>query len=338
MPALISFQEIKRRVPLEAVLRQYGLWETLAPRGKGSLAGPCPLHEGSHPTQFKVTPEKNCWKCFGCGQGGNMLDFVAALEGLTIREAALRVEGWFPSSQPTPARESPATRPGTVRRRDYRTSDNGLNEPPSRKVPSEEDSEPHRNPPLSFPGLRHLDPRHPALATLPFSATTLEAFGAGYCGKGLHAGRLAIPIHNRAGERLAYAGYSLEDEGLIYPPGFRKDWELFNIHRALAARREGPEPVLVAECLDVFRLFEAGCPTGLALLGDSISEEQVGLLLEAFGERARLTLFGPRQGEFLPVIAARLLPLFYVRIVWPEGERLRPQDLSVGEVWEILRL
>ena len=37
----------------------------------------------------------NAWKCFGPCGGGNILDFVAGMEEVSIREAALRLADWF---------------------------------------------------------------------------------------------------------------------------------------------------------------------------------------------------------------------------------------------------
>jgi DNA primase len=331
MPAYVSFQDLKRRVPLESVLRRYGLWETFVPRRTGSLAGPCPVHKGTHPTQFKANLAKNCWKCFGCGKGGNMLDFVAEMEGKSLRDAALLVQAWFP--------EGAAGTGG-----EYRTSDNGPAEPESEDPPDRPPAVPsgsagsHRNPPLPFAGLKCLDPRHPFLLEQGFSPHTLEHFGVGYCAKGLHAGRIAIPIHDPAGELVAYAGYCPKEKRYVYPEGFRKEWELFNLHRALACRQDWEEFILVADFFDVIRLYEAGCHASVALMGEALGEEQFRLLAEAFEERSELTLFLPHRSEGTLPVAARLLESFYLRIVWPEGKTLRPQDLTVGELWELFRL
>ncbi len=48
--------------------------------------GLCPIHKEKTPSMV-VSPEKNIWKCFGCGKGGNIIDFVMANEGLTFYEA-----------------------------------------------------------------------------------------------------------------------------------------------------------------------------------------------------------------------------------------------------------
>ena len=50
-------------------------------------------------------------------------------------------------------------------------------------------------------------------------------------------GRLAIPIHNRAGELVAYTGRATggEEPAYLYPDGFDRAQEVFNLHRMAAA-------------------------------------------------------------------------------------------------------
>lgn len=48
--------------------------------------GLCPIHKENTPS-FVVSPAKNIWKCFGCGKGGNVIDFIMEAEGLSFYEA-----------------------------------------------------------------------------------------------------------------------------------------------------------------------------------------------------------------------------------------------------------
>src|SRR5262245_65933321 len=90
----IPFVEVKRAVSLEAILARYELLESLTRKGM-NLAGPCPFCKGSSGRQFRVKLVKNAWYCLGCKAGGNILDFVAKQEGVSIRTAALRLDSWF---------------------------------------------------------------------------------------------------------------------------------------------------------------------------------------------------------------------------------------------------
>src|SRR5215831_8453752 len=127
MTQWVNFKNIKEQVSMKQVLKHYGLLDTMTQK-KSNLVGPCPIHKGTNPTQFHVSLTKKNYNCFGdCHGGGNIIDFVAAMEGLDttnaqdLRKAALRMQEWFalPSSktrtppaakvQKTPA--TPATAP-----------------------------------------------------------------------------------------------------------------------------------------------------------------------------------------------------------------------------------
>ncbi len=51
-----------------------------------SLKGLCPFHSETQPSFF-VSPELQIYKCFGCGAGGNVFNFLMATEGMTFGEA-----------------------------------------------------------------------------------------------------------------------------------------------------------------------------------------------------------------------------------------------------------
>jgi len=75
---------LKREVPLEVLCREHGI--ELSGSGK-NLLGRCPFHEDGEPS-FVVTPGKNLWNCLaGCG-GGDTLQLVMRLEGVSFRRAA----------------------------------------------------------------------------------------------------------------------------------------------------------------------------------------------------------------------------------------------------------
>jgi DNA primase len=48
--------------------------------------GLCPFHDDHRPS-FQVNPEKQSWKCWPCGQGGDVYNFVMKKERLEFREA-----------------------------------------------------------------------------------------------------------------------------------------------------------------------------------------------------------------------------------------------------------
>ena len=54
---------------------------------KGSnLWGLCPFHNEKTPS-FSVSPDKQIYKCFGCGKGGGVISFIMEIENLSFIEA-----------------------------------------------------------------------------------------------------------------------------------------------------------------------------------------------------------------------------------------------------------
>ena len=79
-PAFID--ELMQRNPIEDVVGQY-----VALRRSGSnLFGLCPFH-GEKTASFSVAPDKGIYYCFGCHKGGNAVNFMMEVEGLSYPDA-----------------------------------------------------------------------------------------------------------------------------------------------------------------------------------------------------------------------------------------------------------
>ena len=92
----VYFEQITRVVRLESVLARYGVLDDLKRVGR-QLTGCCPIHNGTNKKQFVVDLDKQLWRCFSPehDEGGSTLEFVAAMENVEVREAALRIADWF---------------------------------------------------------------------------------------------------------------------------------------------------------------------------------------------------------------------------------------------------
>src|SRR6185312_6093863 len=91
----VDFRAVKAAITMEQVLEHYKLMDSFK-RSGDSLSGPCPIHKGTNPTQFRVSTSKNVWNCFSeCKHGGNVLDFIMRMENVTIHAAALKAIDWF---------------------------------------------------------------------------------------------------------------------------------------------------------------------------------------------------------------------------------------------------
>lgn len=76
-------QDIKSRLDIVDIIQEY---LPLKPAGTGSFKGLCPFHGENTPSFFGNRPRQS-WHCFGCDQGGDVIDFVMRMEGMEFRDA-----------------------------------------------------------------------------------------------------------------------------------------------------------------------------------------------------------------------------------------------------------
>lgn len=75
-------QEIKEKNPIEEVIAPY----VQLKRAGRNLKGLCPFHSEKTPS-FTVYPESSSYYCFGCGAGGDSVNFIRQIENLDYIEA-----------------------------------------------------------------------------------------------------------------------------------------------------------------------------------------------------------------------------------------------------------
>lgn len=315
----VNFKAIKYAVSMEMALAYYGV---MLRRIHGScLRGRCPLPSHASRSSLQsliVDTEKNAWACHsgscvasrGGRTGGNVLDFVAAMERCSVRDAALKLQDCFAvTAVPALGRQI--------------ISAKGL--------PAYSGTEtPEPNKPLPFT-LWGIDPHHPYLAKRRVDLKTAANFGIGfYPGKGSMEGRLVIPIHNDDGILVAYVGRSLDQSEPRYkfPARFRKSLVLFNLHRAI---HYGRAVIVVEGFFDCFNVYQAGFPCVVALMGCSLSRQQEVLLQQHF-HQITLMLDGDNAGRRAgAMIAARLVTKVAVRVVEiPLGRQ--PDQLGADQI------
>jgi DNA primase len=316
----VDFKAVKHAVSMEMALAYYGV---MLRRIHGPcLRGRCPLpsHASRSSAQSLIVDTgKNAWACYsascvtsrGGRTGGNVLDFVAAMERCSVRDAALKLQEWFAVAA------SPVTGRQIIS--------------PTEESPAFSHSDiPEPNNPLPFT-LWGIDLRHPYLAQRSLDSKTAANFGIGfYPGTGSMEGRIVIPIHNEDGILVAYAGRNLDQSEPRYkfPARFRKSFVLFNLHRAI---HYGKAVIVVEGFFDCFNVHQAGFPCVVALMGCSLSPHQEVLLQQHF-HQVTLMLDGDNAGRRASaMIAARLVPKVAVRVVEiPLGSQ--PDQLGAGQI------
>ena len=79
--------QVRERARIDEVISEY---VALRRAGAGSLKGLCPFHDEKTPS-FNVRPTHGTFHCFGCGEGGSVIDFVMKIEHLGFVEAVERL-------------------------------------------------------------------------------------------------------------------------------------------------------------------------------------------------------------------------------------------------------
>ena len=104
----LDIPALKSRHPIAEVAEAAGVRLV----GGGRIRqGVCPFHDETEGS-FTVYEDSQRFYCFGCGAGGDVLDFVRRIEGLSLPEAIRRLDG-SPESKPgATARTAPVRRPG----------------------------------------------------------------------------------------------------------------------------------------------------------------------------------------------------------------------------------
>ena len=88
--AMVNYrsENIKAALDIERIFSFYGY----EPNRQGFVN--CPFHN-EKTASCKIYPKSNSFYCFGCGAGGDVIDFVRLLYGLDFRQACVRLEADF---------------------------------------------------------------------------------------------------------------------------------------------------------------------------------------------------------------------------------------------------
>ncbi len=82
-----SIAEVREKARIDEVVSSY---VTLRNAGGGSQKGLCPFHDEKSPS-FHVTPARGFYHCFGCQAGGDVINFLMQIDGLSFAESVERL-------------------------------------------------------------------------------------------------------------------------------------------------------------------------------------------------------------------------------------------------------
>jgi DNA primase len=293
----ISLEEFKARLPIAEVV---GRHVRLSRRGR-DLWGCCPFHK-EKTASFHVVPDKGFYHCFGCGQHGNAIDFVMAIEGVDFGQALQRLAELCGLPAPRSGGESKPRVDQTIF---------AVNQAAARWFAGRLQA--REGPPaaeyLRTRGLDQATIERFALGYAPGERTALKRamLAEGYTkAQLLEAGlivapedggpsydrfrdRVVFPIQDERGRVVGFGGRTLGAARAKYlntpeTPAFRKGELLYGLPLARSSIRERGTVIVAEGYMDVIALAQAGFAHAVAPLGTAITEAQLAQLWQLADE------------------------------------------------------
>ena len=287
-------EQVKGAVDIVSVVGEH---VHLRKAGPSSYKGLCPFHNEKTPS-FNVNLTHQRYKCFGCGAGGDVFNFVMQIEGLSFYEAlkALAERNGIPMPKQSRFADEDSKLRGVI-------------------YEIHEIAQEHFRANLQSPAG---ETARAYLAKRGLARETIEQFGLGYSaasGRALQRlleqrnfpaalmeqsglvgkrddgsvydrfrNRLMFPIHDRNGKIIGYGGRALAAEDnpkyLNSPetPIYKKSTVLYNLHRAKETMRKEDRVILVEGYMDAIGVSAAGFAPVVASCGTALTPQQVQLI------------------------------------------------------------
>lgn len=287
-------QEIMRRCDIVDVVSDY---VPLKRRGRNHF-GLCPFHDEDTPS-FSVNQDKQIYKCFGCGKGGNVLSFVQEADSLSFAEAATKLAERCGVTIPeeAPSREQQQRQ---QQRQALLAMHSRAAEIYAALLPESRQAQAY----LSRRGVEAEIARRFGLGVAPeadwqkLSALLLEEgyseellIKAGLSSRSAKNsklydkfhGRLIFPIRDHRGATVAFGGRAMGDEQPKYlnsqtTPIYNKSQLLYGLDIAGPQIRKSAQAVIMEGYMDVLTAHQFGVDNAVASLGTAFTAEHARLL------------------------------------------------------------
>ena len=292
-----QIDEIRKNADIVEIISSY---LPLTLKGKNYF-GICPFHQ-DHSPSMSVSKEKQLYKCFSCGAGGNVFNFVKDFENVSFMEAVSIVANKIGMSFTNNYQKAKVANEEELKILQLATLyyQNNLQTKEakrakdylySRGITDEMIETFHLGLALEGNNLG------PLLEKKNYQDNLLESLGLirksdlGY--QDVFQNRILFPIENPDGNVVAFTGrvylknstpkYLNSKESIL----FKKGSVLFNYHRAKEKVRLLKKVILVEGNMDAMRMYVSGFPNTIALMGTSLTKEQIDLIKKL---RVSLTL------------------------------------------------
>jgi DNA primase len=266
----------------------------------------CPFHQEKSPS-FTVNPQRQIFKCFGCGEGGGVFKFVGLYEHISFPEAVKKLA----ARAGIPVIEERGSNTQDDRQHEARQTLLKLHAEAAEWFQENLLKREFAAPARAYLKTRGITPAVAKSWQLGYAPESWDAclkwaLDRGYTRWALlqsglvklrdeertdgevydrFRGRLMFPICNDVGEVIAFSGRILQSEKesakyLNSPetPLFRKGSILFGLHKTKRGLIEAESAVVCEGQLDLITLFEAGLTNVVAPQGTAFTEGQARIL------------------------------------------------------------
>lgn len=297
--------QIKQVVHLEDVIGRY-LSLNRAGGSVKTLVGLCPFHDDRHPS-LHVNLEGQYYKCFACGEGGDLFRFIQQMEGCDFLQALKILAGWY----------------GLSDMDDYQSVKYSLVR--KTNIPVAKDKPEFVSPIHIAALLRNhrmvLDLLEKYMPEEEILRETYSMFEVGVASYFLPSdytafcNRLVFPIRNERGELVAFAGrYRGNTEGTDIrkyvnsstSPIYHKSEILYGLYQAQDEIHKRKFVYITEGYKDVLAMHAAGFRNTVALCGTALTEQHVTLLCR-YTQCAIVMLDGDEAGQVNGIKSAWLL-------------------------------
>ncbi|MGI8947414.1 MAG: DNA primase [Ornithinimicrobium sp.] len=298
-------QAVKDRASIEDVVRDH---VTLRNAGTGSLKGLCPFHDDKTPS-FTVRPAVGAYHCFGCGEGGDVIAFVMAVDHLSFSESVERLAGRlgmelrYEESSGRGGRRDDGERVGLGRRARLVEAHRVAAEFYHEVLINAGEARAGRDF-LRAKGFTAAPAAHFMVGYAPGSGTGLAEHlrGKGFTddelvtgglvgrgGRGLYdrfRGRVVWPIRDITGDTIGFGARRIHDDDRIAAkylntaetPIYKKTQVLYGLDLAKKPMAQQRKAVVVEGYTDVMACHLAGVETAVATCGTSFGVEHIKVL------------------------------------------------------------
>lgn len=342
---------IRQKADIADIIQRY---IPLVKKGK-NFAAVCPFHD-DHDPSLSISVDKQIYKCFVCGEGGNVFNFVKAYEKISFSEAVIKVANYvnyalkesysadLPQINPEHQRLHKLLKE-MINYTQYLLNTNDTMDAKPYLIKRGIHDEQIKKFEIGI----NLDKSQTTQFLLAKGFTLQECVSANVTRindngpSDVFYNRITFPIHDAQGNPVGFSARTLNlNESSKYvnsseTPVYVKGKLLYNYHRALSACKKQKQIILVEGVTDVLAFDRAGITNVVATLGTACTSDQIRLIQQA-STNVILCYDGDEAGLNATYKIGKLLKSFRLNVeVVLNNTGLDPDEIAQKKSLDALR-